>query len=585
LRTGDEVQPAPRDREWSIGLTALLVAPLIVSAVYLWFAVGDAYWPGTDWALFELQTRDAWRHVLTVGPYSRYGWNHPGPLLFYVLAIPYKLSGDRSISMHITALIVNGAAITGIAWVAFRRGRLPMVVATLIPVGLLTHALGADLLRDPWNPYLPVIPLLLLLLLCWSVAVGDLWMLPIAVGVASFEIQLHVGLAVESVALLLLAVIAIVIRGVRAPETERSRWWGRVAKVSGISFIVLFTLWLPVLYGTLVRGDGNIEKILDFFQSPHRRAGYSKAIRALGLQWGAWPEWIAGPRGNSVIGELRTEAHWWLALGLALGVGSTVVAWRRRSWTTVWLAAFIVVGFGTAILAVSNVVDVLFPYLIRWTWVLGAALGILVLRGLWLVTPPDRRLAALRWLAPGAAIVLVALSAIETVDALTAGTPYSSNQAPERTIAREVLANLPLGPGTVLIDDSHGLGPALGIVLALERRGIPAAVVPSRPVLLGDQRGAGPGPYRAGLVVVSGAAVETVSPGRRIAHFERRWSRDERERLGRDLESARTLAPSKDRTTLITELKERLHRPAQAVSVYLVPADHVLQAEATPTSG
>ena len=32
---------------------------------------------------------------LFVGPYSRYGWNHPGPLLFYVLAVPYKLLGDR----------------------------------------------------------------------------------------------------------------------------------------------------------------------------------------------------------------------------------------------------------------------------------------------------------------------------------------------------------------------------------------------------------------------------------------------------------------------------------------------------------
>src|SRR4051795_5069927 len=98
--------------------------------------------------------------------------------------------------MQVTALFVNGATIVGMAWVAFRRGRLPMVIALLIPVGVLTHALGADFLRDPWNPYLPVLPLLLLMLLAWSVAVGDRWMLPIAVAVASFTVQTHIGLAV-----------------------------------------------------------------------------------------------------------------------------------------------------------------------------------------------------------------------------------------------------------------------------------------------------------------------------------------------------------------------------------------------------
>jgi hypothetical protein len=567
-------QATPRDRAWTIGFAALLVLPLVVSAFYLWFAVGTSYYPGTDWALFELHTRDVWRHFATVGPYSRYGWNHPGPALFYLLALPYKLSGDRSISMHITALIVNGAALVGIAWVAFRRGRLPMVVATLVPVSLLTHALGADVLRDPWNPYLPVIPLLLLLLLCWSVAVDDAWMLPIAAGVASLEIQLHVGLALESLVLLVFALVVFVVRSARGRAPD----WRRLTNVLGVSFGVLFVLWLPVLYGTFVRGDGNIEKIVDFFQEPHRRAGSTKALRALGLQWGAWPEWIAGPRGSNVLGELTTEPRWWLALGLVLGAGATVIAARRRSSDTLWFAAFVGVGFAAAIVAVSNVVDVLFPYLIRWTWVLGAALGILVLQGLWVAVAPERRGAVLRWVAPIAAVVLLAVSAMETVDALNAGTPYAGVQDEERTITREVLANLPPGPGTVVINDRDGLGPALGIMLALDRHGIPTAVVPRQTVLFGEHLGAGKGPYRAGLVAVSGAAVDTVHPGgRRIAHFERPWSDAERARLRRELDSTRALPPSKGRTALIAVLKDQLRRPAQEVAIYLVPAEQVLQ--------
>ena len=50
----------------------------------------------SDWAAIELRTRDVgtWRTPL-VGPYSRYGWNHPGPLLFYVLAVPYRMLGAQ----------------------------------------------------------------------------------------------------------------------------------------------------------------------------------------------------------------------------------------------------------------------------------------------------------------------------------------------------------------------------------------------------------------------------------------------------------------------------------------------------------
>ena len=154
-----------RDLWWCVLLVALVLVPLVVSAFYLWFGVGSDYLPTVDWALFELQTRDALDHGVWVGPYSRFGWNHPGPMLFYALAVPYKLLGSRSVSMHIAALGVNAATLAAIGWVAYRRGRLAMVIIVLVPVALLARTLGADALRDPWNPYLPVLPLLLLLLL------------------------------------------------------------------------------------------------------------------------------------------------------------------------------------------------------------------------------------------------------------------------------------------------------------------------------------------------------------------------------------------------------------------------------------
>ncbi|HEY3723575.1 MAG TPA: hypothetical protein VGN59_09490 [Acidimicrobiia bacterium] len=580
MRTDDEVQPTPRDRGWTIGFAALLVLPLVVSAVYLWFAVGTAYHPNSDWALFELHTRDVFHHLLFVGPYSRYGWNHPGPLLFYTLALPYKLSGSRSISLHITALIVNGLTIVAIAWVAFRRGRLPMVIAVLLPLGLLTHALGADVLRNPWNPYLPVLPLLLLLLLCWSVAVGDLWMLPFAAAVASFVIQLHVGLLLVSAVFLLVALAAIVVRGFRATGDDRRSWWRRVLKAVAVSAGVLFVLWLPVLYGTFVRRDGNIGNIIQFFQGDHDTLGFTRAFQVLGLQWGIRPEWIFGPRGNSVVGVQSVDHHWWLALALALGIVAVVVAARRGSVATLWLAGIVGAGFVAAAVAVSNIVDADFPYLTRWTWVLGVGLGILVLRAGWLAVGPERRAVTLRWAVPVAGVLLVVLSVTETVDALDAGTPFPRLQSSEETITRQVLAHLPPGKGTVLIDNGHATLQTPGIVLALEKHGIPTAVVPSQVVMFGYDRDVSHGPYRAGLVTIAGGAVGRVKApeaGTQIARYTRPLNAGDRRGIHAYIRQTEGLPASKDRTALLKELHHRLTLPAQIIEVYLVPPKVLLR--------
>lgn len=567
----------PRDRWWSVGLVALLVLPLVVSAGYLWFSVGSDYRPTVDWAIFELQTRDALDHAIFVGPYSRFGWNHPGPLLFYVLAVPYKLLGSRSISMHITALAVNAATIVTIGWVAYRRGRLPILLTVLVPLGLFTHALGADLLRNPWNPYLPVLPLLLLLLLAWSVAVGDLWLLPIAIAVASFAIQSHVGLALEAVALLVVAVVGIVVHGLRTPEAERRAWWVRVAKAVGVSGAVFVVLWLPVAYGTFVRHDGNLEKLLNFFTGDQKTAGFGTAFEVLGLQWGPRPEWILGPRGNAVFGNAFTEPRWWLAVWLVLGVAATVAAIRRRATDrsaaeTVWLAALIAVGLAAALLAVSNIVDIVFPYLNRWTWVLGAALGILVLQGLWFAVPPARRAAVLRVAAPVSAVILAVICVMETVDAIDAGTPFALQQDRERTLSTQVLEHLPPGKGPVLINTSQGGIVAPGIALALERHGIPVKVTPSQPVVYGARRNDDGGPYRARLVVVLGhdEIRAFTPPGPRIAYYVRPATAADRRAIQRIIDEAEHAPPGAGRDALVENARKSLDSPAEEVAVYLV---------------
>jgi hypothetical protein len=330
-------------------------------------------------------------------------------------------------------------------------------------------------------------------------------------------------------------------------------------------------LWFPVFWGTVVKGDGNLEQLFDFFTSPHDTAGTTKALEVLGLQWGPRPEWIFGDRGFDLLGSQFTEPLWWVAIGLALGAAATFVAYRRRSFSTLWLAVLLAVGFPVAVLAVSNVVDIVFPYLTRWTWVLGTGLGILVLWGAWLAVPPARRSSVLRVAAPIAVVVVGVIAVVETVDAVDAGTPFSNAQRQEELITTQVLDRLPEGSGPVLIDPTDGGLVAPGIVLALEKRGIPVELDPSNKVIYGPDRGPSGGPYRAVLVPVLGhdKIEEVPPPGPVIARYVKPQTPAFRRRVRAWLRDAEELPPSPERTAFVRLLRRGLEGPEHEIVVYL----------------
>src|SRR5690349_14036789 len=83
------------DRHLEVILTAIVTLPFVVAAAMM-VVKYRSFAPFADIALIELGIRDVGRHVVLLGVYSRFGWRHPGPMLFYLLAIPYWLTGGSS---------------------------------------------------------------------------------------------------------------------------------------------------------------------------------------------------------------------------------------------------------------------------------------------------------------------------------------------------------------------------------------------------------------------------------------------------------------------------------------------------------
>jgi len=367
-----EMNMTPQMRRTAV--TAVLGTALVCIAAWPAVATGLSalhldWHPSGDWALLAMRIEDVGHATPLLGPYSRFGWNHPGPLLFWVLAVPYHLLGWSARSMLAATAFLNAAALAGTVTLAWRRGRLPLAALTTFALVILTHTMGPELLRDPWNPYITMLPVALLVMLCWSGAEGDRWAWPAALAVGSFIVQSHIGYAVIVIGVVASAMfLAWRNRAEVAllPGNPRAR---RVLIV--ISALVLVICWTPVLIDQFF-DSGNLTAIASYFlNSTDRPAGLHDALAQAASNlpvrdtgWlGALP--IVGADGAVEGGDLIA-----LFLPVALYIAALAVALATRARSAVRFQLIVGVAIIAGVLATSRITGPMFGYLIRWWWIL-----------------------------------------------------------------------------------------------------------------------------------------------------------------------------------------------------------------------
>src|SRR3954451_18045644 len=317
---------APRPRLSGVSAFGLLVVvtllPLIVTLISL---IGTHWHPATDQALEVLRIRDiGGRHTPLTGVQSRFGWDHPGPLMFWLLA-PFRwAAGDTGVLVGVAC--INGAAIVAALVLARRRGGLPFAVLLGVALLLLLRSLGLDLLIDPWNPWVAVLPFLLYMLLAWSVADRDLVALPALAGVGSFLVQTHVGYLPLVVGAGATAGVLALLRGRDEPKLAR----GTVRKWVAIAGGVALVLWLAPLIQQITGTPGNLGEILRYFRDPYERTlGGSYAFGVMGRELGVPGPWITG-NDSGALGFTFTARTTTALVMLAAALGLGFLAWRLR---------------------------------------------------------------------------------------------------------------------------------------------------------------------------------------------------------------------------------------------------------------
>ena len=342
-----------------IGAMAVVAVPMLILIVRLW-RLGNVYL-GDDLALVDVRVRNALHFHELLGPYDRYGWQHPGPAYFYLLSLVHRVVGDGGRTEYIGAALINLAACLGAVWVVRRHaGRWPALWTAVI-IGLLvlceTSGIPIGVSLSPWNPYIVVFPLILFGVLCAAGATGS-WASLIGAGlVGTFTTQTHISTVPIVAVLLVVSSCSAVIRTRRHSSDLPGR-----RLVVGAAVIAL--LWLPPVLQEVANKNGNFTRIWHFFTT---HSGHESLTTGLS-QVLSTDEYLLGfPHRVEVLPDLST-LHFVVLLGIVLvvGLGSLVLGLRRNVPLATTLGAASLVGLLVSSYAVARIYGPIFTYEVQW---------------------------------------------------------------------------------------------------------------------------------------------------------------------------------------------------------------------------
>ena len=421
-----------RPQAWFLAMLALAVAPFFVAigvqAQQGWRPVSD------DAAIATLAHDVLSTRTPLVGMPSTIGQDtagpaagnehahHPGPMLFWALAVPERFTGSSPVGILVGTALVNAAAVVVVGLLVARLLGRRAAVGALALAGVLIWALGRQWIVDPWNPYIGLLPVFAMCTLAWAAAAGRTRALVGVAIVGSFVSQAHLIYAPLAAAMFALAAAGVA--GGFWIRARRGAPWRREALVtSGATIAALAVAWAFPLYDQFAHSPGNLSAVADSFRNQHGGlVGLDWTLR-LDVQTIGGPPLFARQgaaigaisRSWSSLGPLRVLSAIAVVVALAVALAFAV---RRRDRISVAAAATALVALVTATVVVSHVpgyFDGAPFYRILQMWPIGCfvwfALVVNVVRALapHVRRPFGARLSSMRGAAFAAAVGILAI--------------------------------------------------------------------------------------------------------------------------------------------------------------------------------
>ena len=261
-----------------LALVIVVIPPLLVIGPQVTHAGVYSNWG--DVAANELSVQNAAHLHQAVGPYDRFGWFHPGPMLFYLLAIPYVLMHWNGAALEVGAALINLVAAVGIVGLVARRAGGKAALGTAAILCAFEFVRGVAYIPNAWGPEVIVLPAVLFFVLCADLAAGGVWSLVGAVVVGTFLVQTEIGTgSAVVIGLGLAGCVRIVdwrVHGTLRPSLRNSR--RAVLAALGVGAV----LWAPPVWQQVTNSPGNLGVVTNYFL--HTNGHHSPGGRVFGAR-------------------------------------------------------------------------------------------------------------------------------------------------------------------------------------------------------------------------------------------------------------------------------------------------------------
>lgn len=326
----------------------------------------------SDEATLELRVQNAAYDVQYLGPYSRFGWNHPGPMYFYLLLPFYLFSGLGTGSLFLGALFINIIAVATILYYVYRSGSRGFFYLTAFFLALYIYFfLGFITLRSIWNPMVTILPFGALVLMSVYMGLGHIRTLPVMVFFATFVVQTHIAYGPVVLLVGLNALVLYILEQRPRAASMRELFTKEVQRALVFASVVLVVLWILPITEQFTNPPGNLYKIAFHFASSEAAAGHNVSA-SLAAVSDAVNAPLAALINGLVQGAAIPAGHWSLLaihlLGLVISMAYHFKTGRK------YFAYLPMLGLGILLVSVASVTRItgtIFPYLTKWISFIG----------------------------------------------------------------------------------------------------------------------------------------------------------------------------------------------------------------------
>ena len=349
-------------------LLALVVGlPVLMHLGSLMGRTSEPHFLEGDYAIEEMAAIQASRGVRLVGMVSRFGWHHPGPLYFYLLAPFRAMVPSSGFAILLGGWCIVTAALIIVLWVVYRSGTRFWFLAVLFALSRYVYACPDKFLcleRESfaWTPYVTILPFCALLFVLADIPRRP-WLLVVAAALATFAVQTHVGYLPAAVAACSLSVVLMGAswwrqrRAGPPPSGEKSRY-GFWMLCAGLTVVLL---WTPPVVEEFHGAPGNLSRLVAFFQEePESKHPMSSAVLVLRRQAADAVYALTGDRLRPI--SLRRGLVMELTL---LCVGMLISILCRQTYLA-RLQALCLVGLLAAGYSIMSIRGDVLPYLVAW---------------------------------------------------------------------------------------------------------------------------------------------------------------------------------------------------------------------------